>query len=270
VRLLTLEEAAGRPAGEVGGKARGLGRLVAMGLPVPAARVLDAGAHARWLSAGRLDDDTRSALAAVAGELGAPLAVRSSAADEDAADRSAAGQYESVMGVDGAAALEAAVERCYRAADSERVRAYRDGGRGAVALVVQREVAAGRAGVAFSADPLSGTRDVVVVEAVFGHGEGIVSGLVTPDRYVVTAAGELRARRADKVAAADGRGAMTPLPDERRLARVLRDDEVRRVAALVGDAERGFGVPVDVEFCLAGEELWLVQCRPVTTLDAAA
>jgi pyruvate,water dikinase len=57
---------------------------------------------------------------------------------------------------------------------------------------------------------------------------------------------------------------------ERRLARVLRDDEVRRVAELVVAAEQGFGTPVDVEFCLAGEELWLVQCRPITTLAAGA
>jgi phosphoenolpyruvate synthase/pyruvate phosphate dikinase len=79
-----------------------------------------------------------------------------------------------------------------------------------------------------------------------------VSGELNPDRYWVGRT--VRARRADK-----GSG-------ERRWARVLRDDEARRIAELTLIAEAGFGTPVDVEFCWAGPELWLVQCRPITTL----
>jgi phosphoenolpyruvate synthase/pyruvate phosphate dikinase len=277
VTLLGLDDVAELPAEQVGGKARGLGRLAALGLPVPDARVLDVAAHARFLRDGALSEEDRRALADAAQALGAPLAVRSSAADEDAADRSAAGQYESVMGVDGAAALAAAVERCYAAAGEERASAYRGSGEAAVAVVIQREIEAERAGVAFSVDPVTGARDAVVVEAVLGHGEGIVSGEVTPDRYRVQRAGgrgpgheRVRVRRADQHAMADGRGGLRAVADERRLARVLRDDEARGIAALVERAEAGFGAPVDVEFCFAGEDLWLVQCRPVTALHAAA
>jgi pyruvate,water dikinase len=272
VTLLGLDEVADLPAERVGGKARGLGRLAAMGLPVPEARVLDVAAHARFAADGALAEEDRRALAELADALGAPLAVRSSAADEDAADRSAAGQYESVMGVEGAEALVAAVERCYAAAGGERATAYRGGSAdAAVAVVVQREVAADRAGVAFSVDPVTGARDAVLVEAVLGHGEGIVSGEVTPDRYrVERSGGRVLARRADKHAMADGRGRLLAVAAERRHARVLRDHEARRVAELVERAEAGFGAPVDVEFCFAGEDLWLVQCRPVTALHAVA
>jgi pyruvate,water dikinase len=248
VRVLSLEEAGALPAERVGGKARGLARLVSFGLPVPPAVVLDVSWHEAYL-AGSLETP--------AAGLEWPLAVRSSAADEDAADKSAAGQYESVMDVGDADALRAAIEHCYRAADSARAVAYRgDGASARVALVLQRSIAAQRAGVAFSVDPVSGAGDEVVVEAVLGHGEGLVSGALDPDRYRVPRdGGPVRARRAEK-----------PVAGERRWARVLRDDEARRVADCALTAEAGLGSPVDVEFCWAGPELWLVQCRPITAL----
>ena len=265
--LLALDGAGEWTAATVGGKAVGLGRLAGLGLPVPEARVLPADAHARWLEAGRLAREDLDGLRAAAGELPPPLAVRSSATDEDAADRSAAGQYESVMGVEGVDALLAAVEACYRSAQGDRARAYRDGGHALVALVIQHEVRSGRSGVAFSVDPVSGAGDSVLIEAVFGHGEGIVAGDVTPDRYAVARDGApIRARRAAKEALADGRGALHALPAERRLARVLSDEDARRVAEVVRRAEAGFGRPVDVEFCFERTELWAVQCRPITTL----
>ena len=102
-----------------------------------------------------------------------------------------------------------------------------------------------RAGVAFSRDPVTGA-DEVVIECALGGGERIVSGLVTPDRY--------RARDGAVHARAVG------------VVRTLRDDEAHALVALVRQAEDGFGQPVDVEFCFADRELWLVQCRPITTL----
>ena len=266
--LLTLDQAASRDAGEVGGKARGLARLAAAGLPVPDALVLPAAAHARWLERGGLGDEDLRALIDAAETLGEPLAVRSSATDEDSFERSAAGQYESVMDVRGPDALARAIEHCYRAAQGERPLAYRgtDGAR--VALVLQREVAADRAGVAFSLDPVSGSRAAVLIEAVFGHGEGLVSGDLIPDRYAVErSGGEVRARVAAKPLQADGRGGLRDIPEERRLTRTLRDHEARAVADLVRRAEDGFGMPVDVEFCFAAGELWSLQCRPITTLN---
>jgi phosphoenolpyruvate synthase/pyruvate phosphate dikinase len=107
----------------------------------------------------------------------------------------------------------------------------------------------------------------VVVEAVFGHGHGAGSGAVTPDRYRVERDTDaVAARVADKQAAANAAGELSPLAPGRRTARVLRDDEARAVAGLVAAAESGLDARVDIEFCFAHGELWAVQCRPITAL----
>lgn len=227
-------------AQSVGGKAAGLVRLIQLELPVPPAVVVPV------TQRGALDDP-----AAVARLLGEPLAVRSSGVSEDAGDRSAAGQYESLMGIR-EATLVAAVQQVYQSAFSERVRTYTGSASAGMAVVIQKEVSASRAGVAFSRNPLTGA-DEVVVECVFGHGEQLVSGQVQPDRYVVSVDDAVRAELVAK---------QGPL---RRL-RTLRDDEARQVAVLVRKASAGFGCPVDVEFCWEGARLWLVQCRAITTL----
>jgi phosphoenolpyruvate synthase/pyruvate phosphate dikinase len=257
VAPLTLADAGPAGEGVVGGKAMGLSRLVALGLPVPDAVVLPVG----WAGGdGEL-------AAAVAG-LRPPFAVRSSAVGEDSSGRSAAGQFETVSGVQSAAGLGPAVARCLASAGSARAEAY-VGEEAPMAVVIQHQVAAGRSGVAFSVDPVSGARDEVLVEAVFGHGEGIVGGLVSPDRYRVSDAGAVRVRRAVKPVAMEPSGRRRRLAAERQLARTLRDDEAVAVARLVRKAEAGFGGPVDVEFCFEGARLWLLQCRPVTAMGAA-
>ena len=246
---------------DAGGKARGLARLAELGLPVPPALVLPADAYGRWRAARSLSEGDFRALGEALARLGPPLAVRSSALDEDADDRSAAGQYESVMGVRDLPELVAAVERCYRAAGGERARAYRGDVDAQLALVVQREVAASRAGIAFSADPVTGEDAEILLEVVFGHGERVVSGVADPDRFrVAREDGTVRARIAAK----------PEQPPARRFSRTLRDDEARQVADVVLRAEAAFGAPVDVEFCFDGPDLWLVQCRPITTLARAA
>lgn len=209
----------------IGGKAEGLIRLRELELPVPPFVAVPVG-----------EEVDEAAVAA----LGEPLAVRSSAVGEDAADRSAAGQYETVLGVTQATLRDAVA---HVRSSTARAQAY--GAGGDVAVVVQRQVPATRAGVAFSRDPVSGD-DSVLIECALGGGEAVVSGEVTPDRYRVE----------DERVRARATGAI----------RTLRDDEAREVAGLVRRAEAGFGMPVDVEFCFEGRTLWLVQCRPVTTL----
>lgn len=209
----------------IGGKAEGLIRLRELELPVPPFVAVPVG-----------EEVDEAAVAA----LGEPLAVRSSAVGEDAADRSAAGQYETVLGVTQATLRDAVA---HVRSSTARAQAY--GAGGDVAVVVQWQVPATRAGVAFSRDPVSGD-DSVLIECALGGGEAVVSGEVTPDRYRVEDE-RVRARATGVI-------------------RTLRDDEAREVAGLVRRAEAGFGMPVDVEFCFEGRTLWLVQCRPVTTL----
>jgi len=208
----------------IGGKAEGLIRLQELGLPVPPFVAVAVGEEV---------DEAEVAT------LGEPLAVRSSAVGEDAPDRSAAGQYATVLGVT-RDTLPAAV--AHVRSTTERARAY--GASGEVAVVIQRQVPATRAGVAFSRDPV-GRADEVLIECALGGGEAVVSGTVTPDRYRIVG---------DRVHAR-ATGAV----------RTLRDDEAQEVAELVRRAETGFGRPVDVEFCFEGRKLWLVQCRPITT-----
>ena len=209
----------------IGGKANGLVRLLELELPVPPFVAVPVG--------GEPDEDAVAAL-------GEPLAVRSSAVGEDAADKSAAGQYETTLGVTRETLRDAIA---HVRSSTERARAY--GASGEVGVVIQRQVPATRAGVAFSRDPVTGA-DEVLIECALGGGEAVVSGEVTPDRYRVAG---------DRVR---GRAAGT--------TRTLRDDEARELAELVRRAEAGFGHPVDVEFCFEGRTLWLVQCRPITAL----
>jgi pyruvate,water dikinase len=208
----------------IGGKAEGLVRLQELGLPVPPFVAVPVGKEVDDAAVATLDE---------------PLAVRSSAVGEDAADRSAAGQYETVLGVTRTTLPDAVA---HVRSSTDRARAY--GAGGDVAIVVQRQVPATRAGVAFSRDPV-GDRADAVIECALGGGEAVVSGQITPDRYRLVG-DRVLARAAGAV-------------------RTLRDDEVREVAELVRRAEAGFGRPVDVEFCFEGRTLWLVQCRPITS-----
>jgi phosphoenolpyruvate synthase/pyruvate phosphate dikinase len=241
IDLATLE-ARDAPVEEVGGKGHGLAALFALGFPVPPAVVVP-------VSADGLLDVAPVEIVQMLGE--GPLAVRSSAVAEDTDEHSAAGQYESRMGVAADGLLEA-IGQVRRSADSARARAYA-GAASAIAVVIQREIPASRAGVAFSRDPL-GASDEVVIECIFGHGEALVSGTVTPDRYRVTSDGAVTAR----LAATRG---------PRRSIRTLRDDEVQRIAEMTHRVEDGFGVPVDVEFCFERRTLWLLQARAITTLE---
>lgn len=248
VEILALGDPRAADPAVTGGKAASLSRLAARQRVPPGFVVALPGAP--------LDRSVRAAVRAAYRRLGErcgvadpPVAVRSSAVDEDAADRSAAGQYDSLMGVR-AQGLREAVERVHASGANERARAYGLGG--SVAVIIQREVAATRAGVAFSRDPV-GRSDAAVIECAFGHGEAVVSGETTPDRFVVRDDGGV----ATRIAARSGR---------RAAIRTLRDDEARAVAGLARRAEDGFGVPVDVEFCFERRRLWLVQCRPITTL----
>lgn len=219
-----------------GTKAATLARLIRDGFPVPDGVVLAASAA---------DDDVD--IAAAVRRLGdVPLAVRSSAVDEDLPDASYAGLYTTVLNVAGDR-LAGAVRECRASASGERVRSYR-AGTSRVAVLIQPMVPADAAGVAFTADPVTGDRGVVVVEAVTGLGERLVSGEAAPDTW------EIR----DSTATRRTTG----------IDPILNADQAHAVAALARRVERHEGRPQDIEWALAGGELVLLQARPVTTLSA--
>ena len=208
------------------------------------------------------------------------VAVRSSATGEDGADASFAGMNETFTNVVGVDDLMEAVVSCWASAYSPRVIAYRASqgfaGEPAIAVVVQQMVASARAGVAFSVDPATQDRAHLVIEAAIGLGEVVVGGLVEPDTYVVDRAAHrvLRAHIGKQafaiMARPDGGEGRVELSETDSGRRVLGDDEVLDLAALVQRVEYHYGTPQDVEFAIddAGA-VFLVQSRPITTLDAS-
>lgn len=205
------------------------------------------------------------------------VAVRSSATGEDGRDASFAGMNRTVTNVTGDAALLEAVTTCWASLFSPRVITYR-ASRGfvtdpAMAVVVQEMIASEQSGVAFTTDPSTGEREHIVIEAALGLGEVVVSGKVQPDTYVVD-------KRTLKVVDAkvghqafkiergpDGRDITVELDPALAEARVLDDTTLRRISELVIAVEAHHGCPQDVEWAIASGKTWLVQARPITTLD---
>ena len=225
---------------EVGGKAAGLGELIAAGMRVPDGFVVSPAA------AGLGEDDRRSLLLDAARELGAELyAVRSSGLSEDGDEHSFAGIFETVLNVP-LAELSAAYGRVLASAASRRAGAYDLPVAGQMAVIVQRMVAPVAAGVALTADPISGDRQACVVTAVRGLGERLVSGEAAGDEWLVRGAKATNRRRPERAI------------DRRQAEAIAR--EARRFGKLRG-------TPQDVEWAIDGKgALWILQARPMTAL----
>ncbi|BDG01290.1 PEP/pyruvate-binding domain-containing protein [Anaeromyxobacter oryzae] len=298
--VLPLALAAEAPPSIVGGKARGLGALLAGGFDVPAGVVVTASACAallegagvgaapaelrrrtaappsadedRWLATVRARVESASVPAALAAALraaadgllgGGAVAVRSSGALEDRADASFAGQYETVLGARGEAAVLAAIRRCVGSLFTPRLAAYlraHGGARAlpAMAVVVQRQLEPDVAGVLFSVNPMTGRETETVIEAAFGLADALVSGTVPADHLVVDQAAGRVLSRAHGAVAPDGAGRST-----------LDDGAAIALARLGAAVQEHLGFPVDVEWARAGGRVQLVQARPITRLHFA-
>ncbi|WP_315724857.1 MULTISPECIES: phosphoenolpyruvate synthase [unclassified Bradyrhizobium] len=206
------------------------------------------------------------------------VAVRSSGADEDGLTHSHAGQYESFLNVKGLDEVYIAVKRCWASNYSGRALSYRRAlglqliGR-PMAVIIQRMIDADVSGVAFTANPSTGSTDEIVISAVLGLGEGLVSGKIDADTFVVdkgnyvtksTTIGE----KAEKVIlAAEGSGVITSLTATGSNGCVCLSDElVASIAELGAAAENLYGCPQDLEWSVAGGVVHLLQSRPITTV----
>ncbi|MFH0521379.1 rifamycin-inactivating phosphotransferase [Streptomyces sp. M41] len=231
----------------------------------------------RTIEAIAVPDDLAVAITRALAQLGekAVCAVRSSATAEDLPTASFAGQQDTYLNVVGSAAILQHVSRCWASLFTERAVTYRlrngiDHRTVHMAVVVQRMVFPYAAGILFTADPVTGNRKVATVDAGFGLGEAMVSGLVNADVFKVRH-GEVVAR----TIAAKQR-AVHPLPTggtqevaidpERQEQPALTDAQVVRLVRLGRRIEAHFGRPQDIEWCLADDEFQIVQSRPITTL----
>ncbi|MBD7919933.1 pyruvate, phosphate dikinase [Cellulomonas sp. Sa3CUA2] len=265
--LVALADA--RPS-TCGGKAGTLGRLVRAGLPVPDGFVVPFAAR-RTGPPGALPSVLRDELARALRALrDPPVAVRSSAGDEDGAHASAAGQYATALAVHGVDAVADAVRTCWASLASARAVAYRGATTSGpqdepeVAVLVQRLIDSEASGVLFTPDTPGGA---TVVEAAWGLGAGVVGGTVTPDAYRVAADGAVTCDVADKRTRVDRHAAHVatrdvPAPDRTR--RTLDDGAVRTLAALGRRVADLLGGAQDVEWAVADGTAWVLQARPVT------
>lgn len=273
--IRSFAEIADDQAEQVGGKGLSLGRMARAGLPVPPGFCLTADAFRRC-SGRTLDATLTEALLRAYRELGeGPVAVRSSATAEDSEAASFAGQQETLLGIEGGEALCRAVERCWHSLHSERALAYRQK-RGvaetmpAMAVVVQRLVAAEVAGVLFTSDPTDPTGTSMLIEASYGLGESVVSGRVTPDRFrVARLNGEVLQRHLGQKSVVFTPQGEQPVPLDRQAVFCLSDAQLQELAALGRQVEAFYGAPRDVEWALADGRFWLLQARPITTASAA-
>jgi pyruvate,water dikinase len=306
---------------QVGGKGGSLGELQRAGLAVPPGYVVTTPAFERFLASLERQAPVRAAVAALNGddleaitacsralrrrmedselpaevleELSAaharlvrdhpeqPVAVRSSATTEDAADASFAGLQDTYLWVRGAAQMPERVRSCWASLYSVPSISYRlkhgfPEQRVAMAVVVQNMVDAGTAGVMFTRSPTTGDRSVVTIEAAWGLGSAVVGGEVTPDRWVlgkITAeisVREISDKLIQHVPAASGGVEAVAVSEERRRAPCLTDTQLQQLGTLARQVERHYGCAQDIEWAIDRHSgaILLLQSRPETVWSA--
>jgi pyruvate,water dikinase len=267
--VLWFDEERCRDVVSSGGKGASLAAMTAAGMPVPPGFVIPpwvleesvdvealralarAADHEAAQALVRRTEPPRGEIEAAYERLSGLVAVRSSACAEDSEAASYAGQQETFLNVSGGDAVVGRVVECWASFFSERALFYR-ARKGSledvrIAVVVQTMVAPDKSGVLFTADPVQRRRDRMVVEAIFGLGEQVVSGHVTPDHYVLDRAGTVKRNHLVH-------------------GGVLEEEELERLAAMGRRLEEQFGLPQDIEWAFAHGDLFLLQSRPVTTL----
>ncbi len=238
----------------VGGKGAQLGAMLRAALPVPDGFCVTTEAYQTGMS-----EELRTAIVRAYRAMGSPpVAVRSSATAEDLPDASFAGQQDTYLNVCGDEAVIAAVRDCWKSMFTERAVAYRRDRKipdasVAMAVVVQRMVAADAAGVLFTVHPVSGAIDELVIEAALGLGDKVVSAQVTPDRY--------RLKRRPPHPMIEREGEQTA---------ALLSPMLGEIAELGLSCERLLGRAADVEWTVAGGRVFLLQARTVTAAGSRA
>ncbi len=266
--VVPLEQASELAA--FGAKAVSLGQALRDGLPVPPGFALS-GAFVDAVAAA--DDTAIATLVREVAPLAGPLAVRSSAIDEDGAAASFAGQHQTLLNVPTVGDLAEALREIWWSANSDAAITYRKKvglfSRPSVGVVVQKLLAPDTAGVLFTRNPISGA-DERVIEASWGLGEAVVAGLVIPDHVCLSRQGQVRERRAGyKTVAirpvAGGGTVEVELPPELVERFCLEDSQLEALNRLAGLCEEVFGPGRDLEWAFERGTLHLLQCRAITT-----
>ena len=292
--LVTLGSGIPVDSEHLGGKAARLGEMIEAGLPVPPAFCLTTQLFRRFLKETGLAEDLKRGDTPIRKEIvarempeslaqlildayaamGRPrVAVRSSASKEDSAKQSFAGQHDTLLDVGGDEDVLNAVKECWASLWSDRATVYRDdpSSVGAMAVVVQEMVHADVSGVLFTVDPMGGRPNRMVVEACWGLGEGLVSGKVTSDLFVVDDRSleviEKRVRfKVTQCAATEpGRVGLVKVDTAKRNQACLTTEQLGDLARLAVQVRDSYGTEQDIEWVLRDGHVWLLQTRPITT-----
>jgi phosphoenolpyruvate synthase/pyruvate phosphate dikinase len=213
--------------------------------------------------------------------MGKRYAVRSSALDEDSASYSFAGQYETALGLSSVDDIITAIGACAHSADLARIAAYRSASMqestSAVGVLIQEMVPADRAGVAFTINPLTGA-DEIVINASFGLGDLLVSGQITPDEFIIDTSSQVSQFQVSKLTVGSKRlmsvstshGIIhTPVPKSLQVIPSLSDGQLNEIISAARACESALGHPVDLEWAMNGNMLFILQARPVTAILTA-
>jgi rifampicin phosphotransferase len=228
-----------------GGKGSSLARMITAGFRVPDGFVIIAAAKT-------MDDELKDEIFAAFDQLGAEkVAVRSSALAEDGTKDAWAGQMDTFLNV-GRNGLIEAVQKCWRSAGSQRAKAYAEEkglDAGCLAVVVQEMIDGDVSGVAFSVHPVTNNKNQVIIEAVKGLADKLVSGEITPDSYVAD-------KRTNEIISQAAQNSNA----------LLNQAQLSELSETAAKLEEYFGFPVDVEWTFANGQLFILQSRPITTL----
>jgi phosphohistidine swiveling domain-containing protein len=297
--VLRFDEVSEADARLVGSKGLRLAQMAQAGLPVPAGFCITTAAYRLFLSHNGLEaaisaGDGAAIRAHIAtadlptavsqaileaySQLDCPVAVRSSATAEDSQDASFAGQYDSFLNVNGADEVLARVRDCWAGLWSERALVYMreqglDSLQADMGVVVQRQGQVQAAGVLFTLNPLTGREEEMVVEAAWGLGEAVVSGRVTPDRYVVNVPArqvltrDIANQSVVLIAGDNGGVREESLAPEQQDQPVLNDEQLFELAQLGCQIQAIYGYPQDIEWALLDGSFALLQTRPLTSFS---
>lgn len=303
-KIYNFNEGKVPPIEHVGGKANSLIRLTKGGFNVPGGSVLTVAFFEEWISELQCDPEFEgmwkdpsqfkalgSSLKAKAKNLffseeqksiilavlkqrnnGALYAVRSSSPEEDLAGASFAGGYETILGVNESGIFDV-VKKAFISCMDERVFFYKyqndfDTSVLRIAVVIQEQIASEVSGVGFSLNPLNNCFDEVVINANTGLGESVVSGMITPDEFIVDKSSrsimERKIGTKEQSIVLDGRGG-TMVVDGLKEEPALKDAQILELADLTIKVEEYYGMPMDIEWAYYENTLYLLQARPITT-----
>lgn len=262
---------------EVGGKGASLGEMTNAGISVPPGFVVTTETFKQFFNQ-EIPIEVKEEILKAFDELGAErVAVRSSAVAEDSSTASWAGQLESFLNVIRENLIEK-IRDCWNSIRSERALAYASQQNIPeqdliVAVVIQKMVNSDAAGVIFTANPITNNKQELMIEGGFGLGEMIVQGMVTPDNFLVDKSSlEIKTKnissQENMLVFQDGENQAISVPEDKKSEQVITDEQIKQLSKLGIKIEDHYGFPCDIEWALENGNFYIVQSRPITTLNS--